>query len=64
MDNGKYYDFDPSEEYIQHQIGDNYNDVYADIIVSLPDGTNTSVITEPKDFISLVRDEKLDTILS
>ena len=64
MDNGKYYDFDPSEEYIQHQIGDNYNDVYADIIVSLPDGTNTSVITEPKDFISLVRDGKLDTILS
>ena len=64
MDNGKYYDFDPAEEYIQHQIGDKYDDVYADIIISLPDGTNASIITEPKDFVSLVRDGKLNTLLS
>lgn len=46
-------------EYIQHQ----FDNDYVNVVVSLPEGTEAMII-EPKDFMSMLRDGKINTILN
>jgi hypothetical protein len=53
------YKFDPSDDCIA-----NLHDDYLEVIIDLPVGTNWTKVEDPKNIISLLRDEKINTVLN